>query len=266
MVKLTPEVIEDARMFVNPVQDRELDLRNYKIPAIESLGSTYNQFDNIDLTDNDLRRLENIPVLPRLKSLFLANNRISFIDPELGQSLQHLHTLVLTNNNLSELGDLEGLATLPKLEYLSLLGNPVTKKAEYRAYLIHRCGALRVLDFQRIREKERQGAAALFKGKKGRALAAQLSGQRSQVAAAAAPSSANSANSASSQQSSDAQQRIAAAIAAAGTLDEVANLQQLLNAGHVPGQSNGSSNAQGSGDGAAAAAMVEEEEAMEAES
>lgn len=43
MVKLTPELIDEARIFVNPVSDRELDLRGYKIPALENLGSTYNQ-------------------------------------------------------------------------------------------------------------------------------------------------------------------------------------------------------------------------------
>ena len=41
MVKLTPELVENSRQHINAVQDRELDLRGYKIPAVENLGATY---------------------------------------------------------------------------------------------------------------------------------------------------------------------------------------------------------------------------------
>lgn len=34
------------------------------------------QFDTIDFTDNDLKKLENFPLLHRLKSLLCNNNRI----------------------------------------------------------------------------------------------------------------------------------------------------------------------------------------------
>ena len=43
MVKCTPELIEGAGQYINPVRDRELDLRGYKIPVIENLGSTLDQ-------------------------------------------------------------------------------------------------------------------------------------------------------------------------------------------------------------------------------
>ena len=77
MVKLTPEMIEQACQRTNPVRERELDLRGYKISAIESLGATLDQFDVLDFTDNDIRRLEGFPVLRRLKWLLLSNNRVS---------------------------------------------------------------------------------------------------------------------------------------------------------------------------------------------
>lgn len=41
MVKLTAELIDNARQYLNPVGDRELNLRGYKIPMVENLGATY---------------------------------------------------------------------------------------------------------------------------------------------------------------------------------------------------------------------------------
>ena len=63
--------------------------------------------------------------------------------------------LVLTNNNISELGDLEPLRELKKLKYLSLLGNPVQVKKLYREWVAWRFPGVRVLDFQKIRDKVR---------------------------------------------------------------------------------------------------------------
>lgn len=100
MVKLTPELINSSMQYINPCRDRELDLRGkfsswksmnenktlimrfwgyvvgYKIPQIENLGATLDQFDTIDFSENDLRKLDGFPYLPRLKCLLLNNNRI----------------------------------------------------------------------------------------------------------------------------------------------------------------------------------------------
>ena len=40
MVRLSVELVNDAAQYVNPVRDRELNLRNYKIPVIENMGVT----------------------------------------------------------------------------------------------------------------------------------------------------------------------------------------------------------------------------------
>lgn len=48
----------------------------YKIPVIENLGATLDQFDTVDFSDNDIRKLDGFPLLKRLKSLLLNNNRI----------------------------------------------------------------------------------------------------------------------------------------------------------------------------------------------
>lgn len=84
--------------------------------------------DAIDFTDNDVAQLGNFPLQPRLRVLFLAQNRISNIQPNLSSSIPNLHTLVLTKNRLAELADLDPLAGFTKLVYLTLLNNPVTSK------------------------------------------------------------------------------------------------------------------------------------------
>jgi len=73
----------------------------------------------------------------------------------------NLQTLVLTNNNICELGDLEPLKEVKHLKYISLLGNPVSEKKWYREWLAWRIPGLRVLDFQRIRDKVRSPAPFL---------------------------------------------------------------------------------------------------------
>ena len=85
----------------------------------------------------------------------LANNRITAISPSIHLSVPNLTTLILTNNNFSELGDLEPLKELKGLKYISLMGNPVREKKWYREWLAWRLSALRVIDFQRIRDKVR---------------------------------------------------------------------------------------------------------------
>ncbi len=49
---------------------------DYKIPLIENLGATLDQFDTIDFSNNEIRRVDNFPYLPRIKHLQFNNNRI----------------------------------------------------------------------------------------------------------------------------------------------------------------------------------------------
>ena len=52
----------------------------------------------LDMSDNEIRRLENLPTSHRLGTLLLSNNRINRISADLAQSVPNLHTLVLSNN------------------------------------------------------------------------------------------------------------------------------------------------------------------------
>lgn len=167
-MKLTPELLHRCEPSLNTLKDRQLDLRGYKIPAIENLGVTRDQNDTIDLTDNDIRTLTNFPNLFRLHTLILSNNLVNRIDKRLANSLPNLNTLILTNNALAELHSLTHLGRFAKLEFISLMGNPVTRKQHYRDFVIWRCKSLRVLDFQRIKQAERTRAKALMETEDGR--------------------------------------------------------------------------------------------------
>lgn len=128
------------------------------VPHTTHLGpahSAQDQFDVLDLTDNEIKKLEGFPLLHRLTSLFLSNNRITRIAPKLEESLPKLETLLLTNNLLSHLSDIDPLASLLSLRFLSILDNPVQKKPHYRFYVIHKLPQLRVLDFKKIKQKVR---------------------------------------------------------------------------------------------------------------
>ncbi|KXN72165.1 L domain-like protein [Conidiobolus coronatus NRRL 28638] len=161
-MRLTANVINSSPCFINPIKDRELDLKGLKAPQVENLGVTKDLNDTIDLSDNEIKHLTNFPHLKRLKNLILNNNRIQYITPNLNDALPQLTSLILTNNQLLKLIDLEPLAKFTKLNFLVLLKNPVQKDKNYRLWCIHRFPKVQILDFQRVLDKERQEARDLF--------------------------------------------------------------------------------------------------------
>ncbi|XP_034536741.1 U2 small nuclear ribonucleoprotein A' [Notolabrus celidotus] len=232
MVKLTAELIEQAAQYTNPVRDRELDLRGYKIPVLENLGATLDQFDTVDFSDNEVRKLDGFPLLKRLKTLLMNNNRICRIGEGLEHSLPSLKELVLTNNNIQELGDLDPLATVKTLSLLSLLRNPVTNKKHYRLYVISKIPQIRVLDFQKVKLKERQEAEKMFKGKRGAQLAKDIA-RRTKTFTPGVAAQQEKKRTGPSQADVEA---IKNAIANASSLAEVERLKGMLQAGQIPGQ------------------------------
>ena len=91
------------------------------------VGSRQDQ-DAIDLTDNDITALSNFPFSPRLRTLLLARNRLTSIQPTIAKSIPNLTTLILTGNNFAQLGDLSVLRTFRRLTHLSVRENPVVQK------------------------------------------------------------------------------------------------------------------------------------------
>jgi len=243
MVKLSPDLILGAAQSLNPCRERELDLRGYKIPLIEHLGATLDQFDVIDFSDNELRKMDNFPFLPRMKGLLLNNNRICRFGEQLEESLPQLNTLILTNNNIQELADLETLSSVKTLTMLSLLHNPVVAKTNYRLFTIHKFPTLRVLDFRKVKQSERESAKKLFKSRAGKDQLKEIK-KRAQTFLPGEPLDGDQKNGKNGRRAATnasgltpAQVRsIKTAIAQAGTLEEIERLNQILRAGHIPGE------------------------------
>merc|ERR1712050_305341 len=137
-----------------------------------------------------------------------------------------------TGNKLEKLVDLEPLTKLKTLERLSLLENPVTKVKHYRPYMINKCSKnLRILDFNRIKDKERKAAGLLFAHERGKKLLEEIAPPRvvkdtsekvvSEGAAKLGPSP-------------EVIERIKQAIAEAETIEEVTRLEKALKSGVLP--------------------------------
>lgn len=227
-MRLTLDLLQQAGQSISPSKHRQLTLRGFKIPAIENLGTTQDEYEAIDLGDNDIIKLANIPPLRRLRVLILVNNRISRIAEDAFVNCPGLVSLVLTNNKLEKMADIEPVVKTTSLERLSLLDNPLTKVKHYRPYIISKCSdKLRILDYNRIKVKDRKAANALFSGDRGKKLLEEVAPPRtgavtdSAAAAAKAPSSA-------------AIERIKKAIAEATTIEEVTRLEKALKSGVLP--------------------------------
>ncbi|KAI8906876.1 leucine-rich repeat-domain-containing protein [Gorgonomyces haynaldii] len=231
MSKLDFDLLTKAPVTINCVASRQLDLRGHKLARIENLSLTKDQNDTIDFTDNDLRILDNFPLLTRLHTLLLSNNRISRIDQNIGKWIPHLENLVLNNNQLTELSDLEPLFQLTHLKFLSLLDNTVIHLEHYRLFLIHKIPSIRILDFQRVTEKERTDAQHLFSGPKGAELLVKLVAKKSQIQLSDGPKKNPTPAQPLTKQEI---QKIKEAIKNAKTLEEIAFLEKSLSGGAVP--------------------------------
>jgi U2 small nuclear ribonucleoprotein A' len=238
--RLSPDAILRAPRFHNCVQEYQLDLRNAGVQIIENLGVTENQFDSLDLSDNAIGTLDGFPKLTRLRSLYLANNRISRLSGTLGESLPNLEWLILTNNRVGKFAELDKcLRGLGRLTYLSLLDNPISGEygdaashTDYRLFVVSRCPQLKMLDFRKVEVAEREAAKAWVskdpmeldrkigvRGSSKRKMSEDGDGEGPDAVAA---------QTTRKQPSKERLMAIKAAIAGAATLDEVERLERSL--------------------------------------
>ncbi|KAF3934357.1 Centriolin [Dactylella cylindrospora] len=229
-MRLSTELLADSPSYLNPLKERELDLRGHKIPIIENLGVAKDQ-DAIDFTDNDIQQLGNFPLSPRLKTLLLARNRISSIQSTIANSVPNLYCIALQNNNIAELVDLIPLGYLTKLVHLVLLENPVTRKENYRLFVIWKCPTVRYLDYERVRDAERKEAAKLFGTEEDPSqLAAKILGVKSRHFDVSSTGAGGEKNYRTNYTQSE-KLRIQDMIRNAKTLEEVARLEKQMRGG-----------------------------------
>ena len=144
-MRLTAETVAEAEVLVNALKQRTLVLRNLGVVLVENLGTTRDQFECIDLSDNEIHHLCNLPKLTKLKSLILANNKISTIAEDLPSMLPNLESLVLTNNRITSIDQLKNFK---RLERISLSGNPIAADALKELALL--IPSLKYIDGQRV--------------------------------------------------------------------------------------------------------------------
>jgi U2 small nuclear ribonucleoprotein A' len=132
----------------------------------------------LDISDNEIRKLNNFPAMRRLTTILANNNYISRIE-KLGESLTGITSLILTNNRIANLSEIDNIATLNHLEHLSLIDNPVTLKSNYRLYVMHKIPSLKSLDFRKIQQKEKDAAKKYFKSVLGKAMLSDISAESS---------------------------------------------------------------------------------------
>ena len=162
MVKLTSEVISRGFQYMNVSKEYELNLRGFKIMDIQNLSATNDQFACINLSDNSISEVNYLPQLKRLKTLILINNRISKIEKDFAINCPFFTNLVLTNNKISDFGQIDNISSCKSLQKLYLVDNVVTKIKNYRLYTIYKIPTLRILDYQRVTKKEREEAIKKF--------------------------------------------------------------------------------------------------------
>ncbi|KAI8157694.1 putative serine/threonine-protein kinase VPS15 [Colletotrichum sp. SAR 10_70] len=234
-MRLTAELIRDSLSYLNPLKERELDLRGHRIPAIENLGVA-GPHDSIDFTDNDIQVLGNFPLSPRISTLLLARNRVSSIQPTLPNAIPNLQQLVLAANNLAELADLDALAGFKRLTHLVLADNPVTKRENYRYWVVWRCPTVRFLDYGKVKEAEREKARELFgTAEEPSALASKIMGIKSKTLEVSAANGAAAPSKLSRIKLTDKEkERLKEMIKKADSLQEIIRLEKMLTEGTIP--------------------------------
>ena len=148
------------------------------------LGVLRTTLTTLDLSENDLTRLDGLETLAALETLSLDRNRVKHLEPDafagLGnlrvlrmeenglRSLAHFDALVslralhLGGNRVGEVSELEKLAPLAELGELTLAGNPVTRKQVYRPMALRHCEKAHTLDGRAVTALEREHVEYLF--------------------------------------------------------------------------------------------------------
>ena len=86
-IRLTFELLDKSTGFTNALNERELDLRGNGTPRSKTWIATKDHYQTIDLTDNEIKCIKNLPRMQKLETLILSNNSIEEIDAGLGECL-----------------------------------------------------------------------------------------------------------------------------------------------------------------------------------
>ena len=105
-MRLLPSLLLNRIGFLNSIDDRELNLQSLRINMIENLAVLEDQFDIIDFSHNQIRKMENFPKMLRLSILYFTNNGMSKIDSALSLQIPNIQTLELSDNDFETFYDI----------------------------------------------------------------------------------------------------------------------------------------------------------------
>jgi U2 small nuclear ribonucleoprotein A' len=147
---------------------------------------------------------------------------------------------MLMNNRINGLQEIDNLASLPKLELLSLLENPVFHLPKYRSYVIFKIPSLKCLDFQKVKQHERLEANRFFNSPEGVSfLASVAAGDKSTRAGGADnrashnTSSGGGGGSAPTPLTDEQKGEVRRAIESATTREQVDKIERQLKVGDI---------------------------------
>jgi U2 small nuclear ribonucleoprotein A' len=170
------DVVRRAPQFTNTLQQREIDLRGLQISSLDEhvLILLDNSFDVLNLTSNALTVLEYFPTrspgggknvkMDRVTSLIVHQNNIQRVSvTSCVLALPNVRHFAADCNRLSAVRDLCFLKQWKKLEMVSLEQNPVWvensshfDEAKLRAFLVFLCPRLKLINYQRVTQADRE--------------------------------------------------------------------------------------------------------------
>eukprot|EP00064_Thunnus_orientalis_P002945 superscaffoldBa00000232_g2953 len=110
----------------------------------------------LDLSFNNIEKIEGLESLRKLEVLNLSNNKIPVIENM--DTLEKLTFFCFSNNLVGQLDNVLYLRTFKNLFTLNLLGNPVSEEDDYKLFIAAYFPNLNCLDYRYLNEKTKKEA------------------------------------------------------------------------------------------------------------
>lgn len=129
----------------------KLQLDNNVISKIENLDHLVH-LTWLDLSFNNIKKIEGLSKLSKLTDLSLYNNAITTIENL--EALTALTVLSMGNNKIDVLENLIYLRQFKGLRLINFAGNPISKKPDYRPYILSHIKNLKYLDYRLVNKDQ----------------------------------------------------------------------------------------------------------------
>ena len=135
-----------------------LRLSSSVVPAARAFGSAFQRLQVLWIARSGLEDLAGIGALVQLRELYAAFNDVSDVSPL--AELDHLQAVDLEANRVADEDAPDYLGMCPALNTLSLEGNPLSRRPNYRRLVACAVKGLVTLDDRDVTEAERGGFSA----------------------------------------------------------------------------------------------------------